>query len=403
MERISVASVRGFRLGSSNFLKTKQQSCKFARQFSSLLSQKPSRSNCLLHSNSYKFAMPVTLKFSTLSESTEKTEFADFAAPATENTEFAGFAAPGSESISDVAEGAVSAVEAITAEPVTHWKNVEAAMTLLSGVRDVTGLPWWVTIILTTAVVRTMMIPLIIKQFKVAAVLGKMKPELEEANEEFKRAKAAGEVDHETLLGHQAKTLAIMKKYGANPLQAFITPLVSGPIFMTFFFTLRAMPARYPSFEDGGALWFTNLGVMDQYYILPCLSAASFLVVIELGTEGGQASNQMSTTMKNIFRSIAVTTPLFVYTFPSAVFMYWITSNFYSLIQGKILKSPWGKKTFDIPDLQAPSPLDSNPYLKKKVKKEKKASIPEASTQPITYFDDVKSDTTGKKKKTRRR
>mmetsp|Transcript_45147 Transcript_45147/g.88622 ORF Transcript_45147/g.88622 Transcript_45147/m.88622 type:complete len:247 (+) Transcript_45147:882-1622(+) len=246
------------------------------------------------------------------------------------------------------------------------------------------------------------MMPLVIRQFRVGAAMASMRPELMELNEELKRKKETQEATTEMMEEHKNKTQAVFKKYGANPLSALVTPLVSGPIFMTFFFTLRSIGARYPEVSMEGALWFPDLGAMDPYYVLPILSGATFLAVIELGTEGGQSSQQMSPMMKNAFRGIACTTPLFVYSFPSGVFMYWISSNVYSLLQGKVLRSPWGRKTFNIPDTVVPKE-EKNPYLKKKVKKPKKDTVAEPAVQTVQYFSDEAGKIGQGKRKTRRR
>lgn len=39
---------------------------------------------------------------------------------------------------------------------------------------------------------------------------------------------------------------------------------------------------QLPSLGDGGLLWFSDLGTFDPYYGLPIISAATFLLAIEV-------------------------------------------------------------------------------------------------------------------------
>ena len=54
------------------------------------------------------------------------------------------------------------------------------------------------------------------------------------------------------------------------------------PIFISYFITLRGMNTSIESFQDGGILWFTNLTLMDPYYILPFISTSFVLLNMEM-------------------------------------------------------------------------------------------------------------------------
>lgn len=49
------------------------------------------------------------------------------------------------------------------------------------------------------------------------------------------------------------------------------------------------------SLEEGGLWWFTNLANPDPYYILPVLAGVTTLFMTELGADGMNANNQLST------------------------------------------------------------------------------------------------------------
>jgi len=42
------------------------------------------------------------------------------------------------------------------------------------------------------------------------------------------------------------------------------------------------MAEKVPSFKHGGAYWFTDLSTPDTLYVLPVLTALSFLITVEV-------------------------------------------------------------------------------------------------------------------------
>lgn len=42
------------------------------------------------------------------------------------------------------------------------------------------------------------------------------------------------------------------------------------------------MAEKVPSFQTGGALWFTDLTTPDSLYILPVITALTFLITVEV-------------------------------------------------------------------------------------------------------------------------
>lgn len=63
--------------------------------------------------------------------------------------------------------------------------------------------------------------------------------------------------------------------------------MVQAPVFISFYFAINRMSDGIPSFHTGGDFWFTNLSAADPTYIMPVLSAATFLLSIELGGAAG--------------------------------------------------------------------------------------------------------------------
>ena len=45
---------------------------------------------------------------------------------------------------------------------------------------------------------------------------------------------------------------------------------------------IRNMAEKVPSFKTGGTLWFTDLTTADTTYILPLLTAITFIIMVEV-------------------------------------------------------------------------------------------------------------------------
>ena len=114
-----------------------------------------------------------------------------------------------------------------------------------------------------------------------------------------------------------------------------------------------------PSLTDGGALWFTDLTVADPMYVLPVACSALIWATVELGAADGMQGQDpaLMRNMKIGMRAVAVIlipvtasmpqvtqaplSPPTALPCPAAegccglqgVFIYWITSNMWSLAQ----------------------------------------------------------------------
>jgi len=166
------------------------------------------------------------------------------------------------------------------------------------------------------------------------------------------------ESQHAHLAGDEIKRLQCAKElqdlyqgHKVSPLSPFMLPLVTGPVFISFFLALRDIAAVAPaSFQTGGLLWFKDLGATDPYFGLPILAATSFLLITEKGMETG---TPVSGVAKNVFRGLAVLMVPFTASFPAALPLYWFTNSLFSLAMTLVMKNARVKKMLDIPNVPA--------------------------------------------------
>ena len=235
------------------------------------------------------------------------------------------------------------------------WATTAGLMYLIEYFHLSHDLEWWSAIVATTLLMRVVTIPLTVMQQRNAAKLHLAKPEIEALNQLVKQ----NQHDPDQLKEHQARIYEIWKKYDCNPVKMFVPLLVQAPLFISFYFAISRMSEGLPSFRDGGDFWFTDLSAADPTYILPLLSAGTFLLSIELGGAagamggGGPAAEDdpSQKTMKWFMRGLGVAMVPLTASFPSGVFVYWVTTNLFSFAQMMALKVPNVKKLAGIPDI----------------------------------------------------
>ncbi|EDV25515.1 uncharacterized protein TRIADDRAFT_23561 [Trichoplax adhaerens] len=214
------------------------------------------------------------------------------------------------------------------------------------------GLPWWGSIMVATAILRALTLPLVVRSYRNSARMNNISPTVSRL---MNKMRAAPTQQEAALYSQELRLL--FQKHNCNPFKSLISPLLQVPVFISFFLGLRRMcTAPLESMKDGGMYWFTDLTAADPYYVLPVLSCVTMLLTLELGTEVGARNSGMQQqatmkVMKIVFRFLAIGMLPVTAQFPTAIFCYWLTSNSCSMLQMVILNTPRIRKSFGIPEL----------------------------------------------------
>lgn len=102
------------------------------------------------------------------------------------------------------------------------------------------------------------------------------------------------------------------------------------------------------SLQTGGLWWFQDLTVSDPTYVLPLVVTATMWAVLELGAETGVQSSDLQ-WMRNVIRVMPLIALPITMHFPTAVFIYWLSSNLFSLGQVSCLRIPAVRTVLKIP------------------------------------------------------
>ena len=224
------------------------------------------------------------------------------------------------------------------------WYTTSALMYAIEYFHVAQDMEWWAAIVATTVAMRVVALPLTVMQQRNAARMHLAKPEIEAIN---KLAQTHSQ-DKEALERYQAEIWKIWAKYDCNPVKMFAPLFVQAPVFISFFIAIQRMSAGVPSFATGGASWFTDLSAADATYALPLLSSLTFLASVETNPPNG---TEPQPGMKWGMRALAAVMIPLTASFPQGVFVYWVTTNVFSLAQATALRAPALKRLAGIPDV----------------------------------------------------
>lgn len=101
------------------------------------------------------------------------------------------------------------------------------------------------SIIFFTFIVRTLMLPLTIKQQKFTKLSSRMNPELQKIQAKYK-----GKKDEVSLRKQQEETQALYQKYGSNPTSGCLPLLITLPIMFALYSVINNIPAYVTSVKE---------------------------------------------------------------------------------------------------------------------------------------------------------
>jgi len=211
---------------------------------------------------------------------------------------------------------------------------------------------WGLAIIGVTIIVRLILFPLTWKQFSSAQAMQAVQPKLKELQKKYKgdRAKL------------QAETMKLYQEHRVNPFASCLPIVLQLPVFIALYATIAGKGPLYhnPALESvqalykAGFLWIHQwvavagtappptfpapgglggLGQPDHTYILLILYVVTQLISTEL-----MLSQQSDKSQKMIMRAMPIFFVFILFRFPAGLFLYWVTTNLWTIGQQLIIK-----------------------------------------------------------------
>nr|WP_245339424.1 YidC/Oxa1 family membrane protein insertase [Paenibacillus shirakamiensis] len=181
-------------------------------------------------------------------------------------------------------------------------------------------------ILVMVLIVRTIILPLTLKQVKSSRAMQAIQPEIAKIKEKHK--------DNPQL--QQQETMKLFQENKVNPMAGCFPLIIQMPIFIALYNSI----VYNPLIREHSFLWL-ELGKPDHLFILPALAALSTFVQTKMMSNMNPAG--MQGPMQFMMFIYPVLIFIMAYNFPAALPLYWFYSNIYTIVQNYFLyKKPAG-------------------------------------------------------------
>jgi YidC/Oxa1 family membrane protein insertase len=232
---------------------------------------------------------------------------------------------------------------------------VDVFESVLKFFHDSFGASWGLSIILLTIVVRALLLPLAVKQFRSMQALQRIAPHLKVLQEKYKD-------DKQRL---QQETMKFYQEHKVNPFASCLPLVAQLPVFLSLFYMLRK-DLRHDICPDINPAHVTNPVPCGQspasefWFIHDITDKATgsvlvVLLVLYVGSQLVSSLLMMTATADQNQKIIMLVLPFlfvgFVFGFPAGLIMYWITTNIWTIGQQQFLRRVIGSKGPEAPPL----------------------------------------------------
>jgi len=197
---------------------------------------------------------------------------------------------------------------------VVYWFSL-----MLDTFADWFGGEYGLSILVLTIIVRTIILPLMIKQYKNTKAMQALQPEMQKLREKFK----------DDPRKQQEEMMKLYQTHQVNPLAGCLPLIVQMPIFIALYNSIY----QNVEIRDHSFIGF-QLGTSPSqgewyYYIIPTIAAITTLVQSMMMSR----QQTMAGPMKGLMYIFPVLIFVMAINFPVALPLYWIYSNIYTIVQ----------------------------------------------------------------------
>ena len=224
------------------------------------------------------------------------------------------------------------------------------------------GLTWVLSIVGLVLVVRAALIPIFVRQIKSQRKMLEVAPQLKKIQDKYK-----GKKDQFSREAMSRETMAMYKKTGTNPLSSCLPLLLQMPIFFALFSVLNDAqrsnagvgPLNQSLAESfGNATLFGNAPLHDTFAsqwslwtsgqpfnvtvmiiaatMVVLMTASQFITQLQIVSKNMSPETKASPMFKQQRIMLYLLPLVFAFSgvaFPLGVMFYWLTSNFWTMIQ----------------------------------------------------------------------
>jgi YidC/Oxa1 family membrane protein insertase len=224
---------------------------------------------------------------------------------------------------------------------------------------------WGLAIVGLTVLIRAVLVPLTLKQFRSMQELQRLAPELKALQEKYKDDKQR----------QQQEIMSFYREHKVNPFASCLPLLLQLPVFISLFYMLRtdlkknicgpALVSHFNSLHHTVVTSFAGLPTKyveqtgcqsvapgsAKFLFIPDITAKATgvaLIVLLVLYVGSQLTStmMMSASADPTQRRLMMALPLFfviiLYRYPAGLLLYWITTNLWTVGQGYFVRRSFG-------------------------------------------------------------
>ena len=189
-------------------------------------------------------------------------------------------------------------------------------------------------VILVSIAIRLIAFPITKKTALQSELIKKAQPEIERIQKKYKDKQ-----DQESMMKQNQELLAVYQKYNINPMSGCLFSMLQLPLFIAFFEAIQRTPAIFEDVFLGLQLGTTPaVGITSatfyMYAILVILIGTTTYLSFKMNSTGNMQDPSMK-MMPYMMTGMIIFTSLFM---PSALGIYWITTNVFTIIQNILVK-----------------------------------------------------------------
>lgn len=202
---------------------------------------------------------------------------------------------------------------------------IDIAESILVFLHNDLGFGWGASIVVLTVIVRVVLLPLSLKQFRSMQAMQKLQPEIKKIQKKYKEDRQ--KMNQEMMKFYQQNKV--------NPMGSCLPLVLQIPVFISLFYLLRDDLARHLT-QNKGWLFIDNLTE-------PATGAALVVLIAIFILSQVGSTLLMATTMDSRQRVLMLALPLvfiiFIVSFPAGLVVYWTTTNIWTVVQQLAFKA----------------------------------------------------------------
>src|SRR4051794_38573238 len=231
---------------------------------------------------------------------------------------------------------------------------------IINWFHDSVGLSWGLSIIFLTVVVRIVLVPLTLRQFKSMQAMQRLSPQIKELQAKYKDDKQR----------QQQEMMAFYKEHKVNPFGSCLPLLLQMPVFLSLFYMLRKdlkidiCPVKLEHIGAikivGGHEHVVNNALLTKtacatpdakFLFIPDITTKATgavlvaLIVMYVGSQLASSLLMSASADRNqrlLMMGLPIVFVTFIINFPAGLIVYWITTNLWTVGQQYMVRRTLG-------------------------------------------------------------